>query len=86
MIQVFLYFCIFVFVWVLIFAMVHEQASVAPKHYLVETENNELVCCKQVGNSACLGPKAFRGPPVADLRGQAEEHGTDYHGGFLGKK
>ena len=83
MIQVFLYFCIFVFVWVLFFAMIHEQASVAPKHYLVETENKDLVCCKKVGNSACLGPKAFRGPPVADLRGQAEEHGTDY---MVGKK
>ena len=64
--------------------MIEDQALVASKHYMVETENKDLVCCKKVANSACLGPKAFPEPPVdpgtgnnADLRGQTE-YGDDY--------
>ena len=42
MIKVFVYFCICVFVSVLILAMIQDQALVSSKHFLVETEDNNL--------------------------------------------
>ena len=43
MIKVFVYFFIFVFVSVLILAMIQDQALVSSKHFLVETEDKNLV-------------------------------------------
>ena len=42
MIKVFVYFCICLFVSVLTLAMIQDQALVSSKHFLVETEDNNL--------------------------------------------
>ena len=60
-----------VFVFVLILAMIQDQALVASKHYLVETENQNLA-------DDAVEPPARWGPriPNADHRGQTE-YGDD---------
>ena len=49
MIQAFVYLCICVFVIVLILAMIHDQALVASKHFLIETENKNVTDNAEVG-------------------------------------
>ena len=56
---------IFVFVSVLILAMIQDQALVASKHYLVETED------KNLADNAV-------DPPLDDAESGQTEHGDDY--------
>ena len=66
MIQVFVHFCIWVFVCVLILAIIQDQALVASKHFLVETENKNLV-------------DNAEGPPEAKLKSLPDQTvGNDY--------
>ena len=74
MIQVFVHFCIWVFVCVLILAMIQDQALVASKHYLVETENENLA-----DNAVDIGD-----PPVDIGTKSGQTDGDDY--AWLGRK
>ena len=64
MIQVFVYLCICVFVYLclcsLILEMIQDQALVASKHFLIETENKTVADNAEVGRVVCfLSGSAF---------------------------
>ena len=55
-----MYLRICVFVFVLILAMIQDQALVASKHFLIETENKNVADNAEVGRVVCfLSGSAF---------------------------
>ena len=78
MIKEFVYFCICVFVSVLILAMIQDQALVASKHLLVETEDKNLVDNAE-GPPVDIGTKSGQTESGIETKNDKSLDGGDQH-------